>query len=404
MALAELYNQEMSAGDVYVAAINNGATPEQAQLIAQRYAQSPGTWVGGDVQAYDNSDNAKQTDAFGYGLNAFPGSDFARYTRERSPTFKDSFEDAAGFAAKSAALYAGASALGGAGAAGGAGGSSAAGSAGAGEAAAGAGGAAAGGAGAGATDASYLAAADASGGAVPAYGSSSSYAAGIGKGGGMALTNADWINLASKGAELYSNSQAQKAQQGSTDAAAAEQRRQFDLIYSDQAPYREAGKRALATYEGEINRMPTADEVMSQPGYQFGLQQGQLALDRKAAASGGRVSGEALKRAAMYGTDYATTGFNAEYQRRQDRLNRLASLQNLGQTSTQASSQAGQNRANAITGLLTNQGDATAAGRIAQGNIWGNAINQAGAAYGRQNPQGTAKTGNYDWTGSQEYF
>ena len=111
----------MSAGDVYAAAINNGATPEQAQLIAQRYAQSQGSWVGGDYQGWDNSASARQGDAFGYGLNAFPDSEFARLTRSRSGTFQDSFEDIGKFAAYSAAMYGGANALaGGAGAAGGA--------------------------------------------------------------------------------------------------------------------------------------------------------------------------------------------------------------------------------------------------------------------------------------------
>ena len=108
----------MSQGDVYAAAVNNGATPEQARLIGQRYEQSPGAWVGGDVQGYDNSSSARQSDAFGYGMTAFPGSDFAKFTKDRSSTFQDSFEDLAGFAAKAAAMYAGASYLGGAGAAG----------------------------------------------------------------------------------------------------------------------------------------------------------------------------------------------------------------------------------------------------------------------------------------------
>lgn len=125
-------------------------------------------------------------------------------------------------------------------------------------------------------------------------------------------------------------------------------------------------------------------EVMADPGYQFGQQQGQQALDRKIAAMGGRVSGNALKAATRFGTDYASTGYNAAYQRRQDRLNRLQELAGMGQVATGASAAAGGQAANAISGLISSQGDANAASRLAQGNIWGNAGNQLAALYGRQ--------------------
>lgn len=186
---------------------------------------------------------------------------------------------------------------------------------------------------------------------------------------------------------VASNAAAKKganAQKDATEAGLGEQARQYDLTREDYKPYREAGAAALKTLQTDINRMPTAAEVMSQPGYQFGLQQGQTALDRKIAAMGGRVSGAALKAAARYGTDYATTGYNAEYQRRQDRLNRLQALAGIGQTATTGSAQAGQASTNAMTNLITNQGDATAASTVARGNIWANTGNQIASLYARQ--------------------
>jgi hypothetical protein len=135
---------------------------------------------------------------------------------------------------------------------------------------------------------------------------------------------------------------------------------------------------------GLIDRATTREDVMQDPGYQFGLEQGQQALDRKIAAMGGRVSGASLKAAARYGTDYASTGYNAAYQRGQDRLNRLAALAGLGQTATQASAASGANSANAISNLVSSQGNANAAMNIAQGNIWGNAANQLGGYYMNQ--------------------
>lgn len=181
------------------------------------------------------------------------------------------------------------------------------------------------------------------------------------------------------GLQSSAASDAADTQAASSAAAIAEQRRQYDLTRSDYAPYRAAGTQALGQLQTENNANPTAADVMSDPGYQFGLDQGQLGLDRKAAASGGRVSGAALKAASSYATNYATTGYNAAYQRRQDRLNRLAALAGIGQTATTGSAVVGQQGTNALTNLMSNQGDAAAAGQLAQGNIWGNAANQLGA-------------------------
>ena len=209
------------------------------------------------------------------------------------------------------------------------------------------------------------------------------------------------------GGVLQSNAAGRAAskQAASTDRATEEQARQYDQTREDYAPYREAGKKALGQYETEINAPVTSADVMSDPGYQFGLSQGQLGLDRKAAASGGRVSGAALKSAAEYANNYATTGYNAAYQRRQDRLNRLASLANIGQTATGGSAAAGAAKSNAISSLISSQGDASAAASMAQGNIWGNTVNQLGAVASKwaSTPYNPGSTFNIDSSGGYTY-
>lgn len=209
------------------------------------------------------------------------------------------------------------------------------------------------------------------------------------------------------GGVLQSNAAGRAAskQAASTDRATEEQGRQYDQTREDYAPYREAGKKALGQYETEINAPVTSADVMSEPGYQFGLSQGQLGLDRKAAAAGGRVSGAALKSAAEYANNYATTGYNAAYQRRQDRLNRLASLANIGQTATGGSAAAGAAKSNAISNLLSSQGDASAAASMAQGNIWGNTVNQLGAVASKwaSTPYNPGSTFNIDSSGGYTY-
>jgi hypothetical protein len=207
------------------------------------------------------------------------------------------------------------------------------------------------------------------------------------------------------GALISSNAtkSAANKQSEATQASLDEQRREFDTNQQNQAPYLAAGRDALGQLQTGINKPVTSADVMSDPGYQFGLDQGQTALDRKIAAMGGRVSGAALKGATRYATDYATTGYNAAYQRGQDRLNRLAALAGVGQTATNASAQSGQANANAITGLLTNQGDATAASRLAQGNIWGNAGNQLAAIANRYYTPSSSGGGPYLGQGTTFY-
>lgn len=198
-----------------------------------------------------------------------------------------------------------------------------------------------------------------------------------------------WVAAAAIGGALITSNSvkgAAKTQAKSTDAAIAEQQRQYDLQREDFAPFREAGVDALRDLRELINRPTTAAEVMQDPGYQFGMDQGQQAIDRKIAAMGGRVSGAAIKAAGRFGTNYATSGYNAAYQRRQDSLNRLAALAGIGQTATGASAAAGTAAAGNISNLTTAQGNATAGAQVAQGNIWGNTANQIAALYSRNRP------------------
>jgi hypothetical protein len=192
-------------------------------------------------------------------------------------------------------------------------------------------------------------------------------------------------------AQSSAASSAADSQAQSSAAAVAEQRRQFDKTQANYQPFIDTAHRLLPQYESEISRYPTAEEVMNQPGYQFGLKQGQLALDRKAAAAGGRVSGAALKAASRYGADYATAGYGAEFARRESRLARLGQLAGLAPIT--AAANAGQASTNAISGLLTNQGDAAAAGALARGNIWGGATNSI-AAQAQRALQGSGGSSN----------
>jgi hypothetical protein len=195
------------------------------------------------------------------------------------------------------------------------------------------------------------------------------------------------------------------AQKEGTDKALSENARQFDITQANQAPYLAAGKTALGQFAAENDTPLDVSNLQMDPGYQFGLKQGQQAIDRQTAAAGGRISGAALKAAAQYGTDYATTGYSSAYARanqtRTDRLNRLAALAGIGQTATQSVAAQGANTAGANSALMVAAGNNAGAAQLAQGNIWGNAGNQIMALYGRNGTGGF--TPNTDGIGASPY-
>jgi hypothetical protein len=208
------------------------------------------------------------------------------------------------------------------------------------------------------------------------------------------------------GALINSNavSNAADSQAQSNDKALSETARQFDITQTNQAPYLAAGKTALGTLASENDTPLDQSKIQMDPGYQFGLKQGQQAIDRQTAAGGGRISGAALKAAAQYGTDYATTGYSAAYARqnqaRTDRLNRLAALAGVGQTATQNIGALGAHNSEASSALMVAAGNNRGAAQLAQGNIWGNAGNQIAALYGRG---GTGFTPNVNGAGADPY-
>lgn len=200
-----------------------------------------------------------------------------------------------------------------------------------------------------------------------------------------------WAAAAAVGGALLTSDATRSASNKLADGSAnalAEQAREFDVTQENQKPYLEAGKIALGKLATENDTPLDLSTVQLEPGYQFGLQQGQQAIDRKTAAAGGRISGAALKAAAQYGTDYATTGYSTAYARanqaRTDRLNRLAALAGVGQTATQSVGAAGANSTNARSALMVAAGENSGAATMAQANIWGNAGNQLAALYGRR--------------------
>lgn len=152
------------------------------------------------------------------------------------------------------------------------------------------------------------------------------------------------------------------------------------------------GEGLMAPWTTPFNR-PDPNQISGDPSFQFQMDQGRQALERSAAARGTLMTGGTLKELARFGQGLASTFddkyYNrglGEYQMAHDifsgnqntQYNRLAGLAGLGQNSAQSLGQFGSSYANNAGNILTGQGDANAASRIAQGNAWGGFMNQAG--------------------------
>jgi hypothetical protein len=112
------------------------------------------------------------------------------------------------------------------------------------------------------------------------------------------------------------------------------------------------------------------------PGYQFRLGEGNKAIERAAASRGGMYSGATLKALQRFGQDHASNEFGNVF-------GRLSTVAGFGPAATNAIGSAGQNFANQAGANAIGAGNAIGASRIAQGNIWGNALNQGIATWGR---------------------
>lgn len=173
------------------------------------------------------------------------------------------------------------------------------------------------------------------------------------------------------------SSDAADTQAAAANNAARLQKQQFDRQVELQAPFREAGVRALPELEAASRYTNFGmDQFQADPGYGFRLAEGQKALDRQAAARGGLISGAALKGAQRFGQEMGsqeyTNAFNRYQTERQARLNPLQSLAGMAQTSVGQLGQAGQ-------AYATNAGEAgmQAANARASGYMGGaNALSQ----------------------------
>ena len=140
---------------------------------------------------------------------------------------------------------------------------------------------------------------------------------------------------------------------------------------------------------GSLMRNFTGAGLENEPGYQFGMAEGQKAIDRRAASGGGYFSGAALKAAQRFGQDYAGTKFGEAFNRdtanKTNTFNRLTGLINPGQTAANQVGTMGASYANQVGNNLTANANAQGSAGIAGANAWNDAINGGVNAYQQYN-------------------
>jgi hypothetical protein len=201
------------------------------------------------------------------------------------------------------------------------------------------------------------------------------------------------------GGIMGSNSakKAAEAQAAAAREQLALQRRMYEETTARNQPFYQSGVGAnnrLATLlgtggnagdagYGSMSRNFSMDDYLSNqdPSYQFGMTQGQNALNAQNAATGGAQSGAAMKAAARYGQDYAGTKYNEAFNRYQNNrsnlYNMLSGQGNVGLSAANNTSAAGNNYATGGGAALGNIGAANASGYMGSSNAYSNAIGNA---------------------------
>ncbi len=144
-----------------------------------------------------------------------------------------------------------------------------------------------------------------------------------------------------------------RSQERGFEESAAESRRQFDLTRQDLAPFRESGVRAL----DRLNALSEGDTsgFFTSPGFEFRREEGLRGLENRFSASGGALSGNALRRLTEFNSGLASQEFGNFFERQ----SRLAGL---GGAATNVGAQVGANLSGNISNALIGAGNARASG------------------------------------------
>lgn len=191
------------------------------------------------------------------------------------------------------------------------------------------------------------------------------------------------------GVGAYGATQAANAQENAANTAANTQLSIFNQTQKNLAPYNQVGQSALQQLaslfgiggaNGGVPNAAAATSALTQfPGYQFGLNQGQTALDRSAASRGLLLSGAQLKDSQAYGQGYAMQNAWNPY------VSQLSSIAGLGENAGASLGNVGANTGQSVANSQLAAGQAAASGIVGSSNAITGGLQSALLGYALQN-------------------
>lgn len=184
------------------------------------------------------------------------------------------------------------------------------------------------------------------------------------------------------------------------------QKQEWNTQQKNLAPWLQGGKMGLSQLETLLGlggnssapgygslltpfTAPTEAEAANEPGYKFGLDQSEEALQNSAAAKGNVFSGNTQEALGKFANDYAENNYTNVYNRafntfetnQSNTFNRLAALSGIGQTAATTLGTEGSQVSNTVAGIdanlgselgqdYSNIGNAEASGYVGSANAW----------------------------------
>lgn len=204
----------------------------------------------------------------------------------------------------------------------------------------------------------------------------------------MAITSGIALVGAGMGAQSYFGNKSASAAR-KANAAAAEQARQARGRALDyQRPYELSGRSGLNSLTGlltgqqfdnqgnqtNLNQDQRSALFQKSPGYQFRLDQAQLALQGSQAARGGLLSGGAMKEMNTYTQGIASDEYG-------NYINQLSGLAGMGQNAANSMSNAELGTGTQLANYAQQGGMAAANNYMNQGNLYGGGLSQIGGMF-----------------------
>lgn len=148
-------------------------------------------------------------------------------------------------------------------------------------------------------------------------------------------------------------------------------------------------ERSQADKYGNLLKPFAGQDLSNEPGYQFGLKEGNTALLNRQANSGNMFSGNALRAASQFNQDYAGTKFDAAYNRdaanKQRIYNFLKGASDSGANDALGVGSQGAQAAAVQGNALMSGANAQAAGMVGQANAWNSALGTIYNGYQQNN-------------------